>query len=230
MRDGAKTKRLFAALAAIALVCGSGFGARAQNLIYFEYTATDALSGNQITTFGSMTLSAGSGTTYDVTSLSATRYDGDGIATLSLGGGYGDYYVGQSTDNLLYLSSLIPPVAATPPFDQGGITFNGSGTNGDGSTYIYDNLVSRTMTQLSAYASEPYFTVSPLGVYEDVYTAPITGVGTAFVLDPITSFDTSDTPFSAPAPVPGTGGLSFAAGLAALVAAAGRRVRGYRKA
>jgi hypothetical protein len=223
MRDGAKTKRLFAALAAIALVCGSGFGARAQNLIYFEYTATDALSGNTILTVGSMSVSLSSGNAYYVSSLNATRYDGDGIATLSLAGGYGDYYVGQSTDNLLYLSSLTPPVAAIPPFDQGGITFNGSGTNGDGSTYIYDNLVARTMSQLSAYASEPYFTVSPLGVYEDVYTAPITGVGTAFVLDPITSFDTSDTPFSAPAPIPGAGGLSFVAGMVVLIAAGVRR-------
>ena len=225
MRDRAKTKLLFAALAA--LVCGSGFGARAQSLIYFEYTATDALSGATILTIGSMSVSPSSGNTYNVSSLTATRYDGGGIATLSLGGGYGDYYVGQSTDNLLHLSSLTPPVAATPPFDQGGITFNGSGSNGDGSTYIYDNLVSRTMAQLSAYASEPHFTVSPLGLYEDDYTAPIPGVGTAFVLDPITSFDTSATPFSAPAPIPGAGGLSFFAGLAALIAmGVRRRVRG----
>ena len=223
MRERSTLKRLLAALGAVALLCGSAVSAHANSItVYFRYNAIDSLSGNTITTVGAMTADLSSGNAYSVTSLTGTRYDGAGVATLSLGGGYGDYYSSQNDDNLLYLSSLNPPIAATPPFDGGGIAFNGSGTNGDGSSYLFDNLVYRTLAQTGLYTAEPYFMVSSLGLYEDDYTAPILG-NPAFVLNPILSFETSDTPLSAPAPVPGAGGLSFVAGLAMLVAAGARR-------
>ena len=232
MRERSTTKRLMAALGAMALVCGSGFGARAQNLIYFKYTAIDSLSGNLITTVGSMTATPFSGFANSVTSLTGTRTDGDGVATLSFvgPGNYGDTLAGNLiNDQLLYLSALNPPVPAIPPFDVDGITFIGTGTNGDGSSYLFDNLVQRTLVQLASYMTEPFSMVSPIGLYEDDYTAPILGGDTPFVLNPILSFDTSDQPIAAPAPVPGAGGLSFAAGLAMLIAAGARRVHSKSK-
>ena len=223
-------KRRLAALSAALLLCGSAVSAFADPItVYFRYSAIDSLSGNTITTVGSMTATLQSGNAYSVSSLSGTRYDGAGIAALFLAGGYGDYLTGQSDDNLLYLSSLTPPIAATPPFDGGGIAFNGSGTNGNGSNYLFDNLVYRTLSQTGIYTAEPYFMVSTLGLYEDDYTAPISGVNAPFVLNPILTFETSDTPLSAPAPVPGAGGLSFIAGFALLFAAGARRVRGCWK-
>ncbi len=226
------TKRLLAALGAMALLCGSGISARADSIIYFQYNAFDSLSGNMITTNGSMTVSPVSGNAYNVTSLTATRTDGDGVATLSFVGpdSYGDTYDSNLVnDNVLYLSTINPPNPATPPFDGGGITFSGNGTNGNGSNYLFDNLVYRSVVELANYMEEPFFMVSPLGLYEDDYTAPILG-NPAFVLNPIVSFETSDMPITgAPAPVPGAGGLSFAAGLALALAAGARRLRGYWK-
>jgi hypothetical protein len=234
MRDRTTPKRLLAALGAAALLCGSAVSAHADPItVYFKYNAIDSLSGNMITTVGSMTANPVSGNSYLVTALTGIRYDGAGVATLSLAGAnsYGDTTDNNLiNNNLLYLSALDPPIAATPPFDAHGITFNGSGTNGNGSNYLFDNLVYRTLTETGLYTAEPYFMVSALGLYEDDYTAPIQGVGTEFVLNPILSFETSNTPLSAPAPLPGAGGFSFAAGLGLLAAAGARRVRGYRNA
>jgi hypothetical protein len=231
MRERSTLKRLLATLGAASLLCGSGISAHADPItVYFKYNAIDSLSGNMITTVGSMTANLSSGNAYSVTSLTGTRYDGAGVATLSLAGGYYDYVGNMGDDNLLYLSALNPPIAATPPFDGGGIAFSGSGTNGNGSSYLFDNLVYRTLAETGLYTTQPYFMVSSLGLYEDDYTAPIQGVGAPFVLNPILSFETSDTPLSAPAPVPGAGGFSSLAGLALLTAAGARRVRGYGNA
>ena len=226
IRERSTPKRLLAALGAATLLCGSAVSAHADPItVYFRYNAIDSLSGNTITTVGAMTANPQSGTAYSVTSLTGTRYDGAGVATLSLAGGYYDYVGNMGDDNLLYLSALNPPIAATPPFDGGGIAFSGSGTNGNGTgnNFIVDNLVYRTVIETGLYTAEPYFMISSLGLYEDDYTAPIQGVGAPFVLNPITSFETSDTPLSAPAPLPGAGGLSVAAALAMLIAARARR-------
>jgi hypothetical protein len=234
MGDRSTLKRLLAAFGTAALLCGSGISARADAItVYFKYNAIDSLSGNMITTVGSMTANPVSGTAYLVTALTGIRYDGAGVATLSLAGAnsYGDTTDNNLiNNNLLYLSALTPPIADTPPFDAHGITFTGSGTNGNGSSYLFDNLVYRTLAETGLYTTQPYFMVSSLGLYEDDYTAPIQGVGTNFVLNPILSFETSDTPLSAPAPVPGAGGFSFVAALGLLITAGARRVRGYGKA
>ena len=139
---------------------------------------------------------------------------------------YGDYYdSGLRNDNVLYLSALNPPIAATPAFDPYGITFSGGGTNGLGSGYLLVNLVYRTLLETGLYEAEPYSLISPLGLYEDSFTGPIPGVGTDFVLNPILSFETSDSPLSAPAPVTGGGVLSFGVVLAGLAAHRFRRRR-----
>ena len=213
IRERSTPKRLLAALGAATLLCGSAVSGHADPItVYFKYNAIDSLSGNMITTVGSLTADPFAENAYSVTSLTGTRYDGDGVATLSGGVDvypYYDTHTGYVRDNLLYLSALTPPIAAAPPFDAQGIPFFGTGTNGLGSDYLFVNLVYRTLLETGLYQAEPYSLVSPLGLYEDNYTDPIPGVGTDYVLNPILSGETSDTPLSAPAPVTGGGVLSF---------------------
>jgi hypothetical protein len=191
----------------VALLVGLGLTAMplSADTIYYEYTAIDSISGDTITASGAFTGASLGGGEYSLTSSTGTRSDGAETEATELQYGFGDYYDHEnSEDHLLYDTGNFA--------DEGGISVQD--VVGDN---LWVDLVTRSDTEAATdYTEEPYFEVSTLGLYEDVYSDPrISGDShSAFYLNPITSVELSDTPFSS-TPEPGTLAL-LAAGVTLL--------------